>query len=246
MKLIIGNWKMNKTVKEAEVYVQQFLPLMKDVKNKEIVLCPPFTALERMSELLRGSNVKIGAQNMHYKEEGAFTGEISLKMLKEFGVEYVILGHSERRQFFQEDNSLIQRKVKAALQNNLKPILCVGENLMQRNTNRTLFFIEGQLKQCLEDIPEEKLQNLVIAYEPIWAIGTGKNATPEQAQEVHAFIRERLEKMFGEQGKEVRIIYGGSAKPENAAALLAQKDIDGLLVGGASLEPESFAEIFKS
>jgi len=238
--LIAANWKMNKTVEESVSFINKFKVL---VNNKvEIVICPPFTALEAISKELKG-NLKLGAQNIHFEEQGAFTGEISPLMLKEI-CNYVILGHSERRQFFNEDNELINKKIKSALKNNLKIILCIGENLEQRESNETMNIIENQVNDCLNSISDKEMKNIVIAYEPIWAIGTGKTATPEQAQEVHKNIRQFLEKKFNKNiSDSTRILYGGSVKPDNIKELMHQEDIDGALVGGASLDPESFANI---
>tara|TARA_Y100000310_G_scaffold341089_1_gene439086 strand:+ start:22918 stop:23625 length:708 start_codon:yes stop_codon:yes gene_type:complete len=229
--LIAANWKMNKDSKEATDFIDEFKPLIKDNKN-DIVICPPYTALNEVNKAIKNTNIKLGAQNMHFEKEGAFTGEVSASMLKDV-CEYVILGHSERRQIFNETDELINKKVKSALKNKLKPILCIGETLEQRNSNQTMKIVENQLKNCLSGISEK---NVVIAYEPIWAIGTGKTATPEQAEEVHKFIRDLL-------NENIRIIYGGSMKPDNAKELLSKPNINGGLVGGSSLDAKSFAEI---
>ena len=242
--LIAANWKMNKGIKEAVSFVRDFKNLVKNVKNVEIVICPPFTLLNEIYELIKVTNIDLGAQNMHFEEKGAYTGEISPLMLKDAGCEYVILGHSERRQHFNETDDLINKKVKAALKNKLKPILCIGETLQQRNNNKTTEIIENQLMNCLNGINENEIKNIVIAYEPVWAIGTGKNAAPEQAEEVHKFIRSLLSKKYNKKiSDNVRVIYGGSVKPENIKDLMKMKNINGALVGGASLDPKSFAEI---
>jgi triosephosphate isomerase (TIM) len=226
--LIVANWKMNMDVKSSVSFIDKFKPLIKNSKA-DIVICPPFTLLNTVNEMIKNTSIKLGAQDIHFEEEGAFTGEVSASMLKDF-CEYVITGHSERRHFFNETDELINKKIKTALENNLKPILCIGETLEQRENNKTMKIIENQLKTCLKNIKEA----VVIAYEPVWAIGTGKNATPGQAEEVHKFIRSLYD---------VRIIYGGSMKPENSKELLSMPNIDGGLVGGASLDAKSFAEI---
>ena len=239
--LIAANWKMNMDIKDSVSFINKFKVLIKDIKN-EIVICPPFTLLNEVNKSIKNTNVKLGAQNMHFEEEGAFTGEVSGLMLKDIGCEYVILGHSERRQYFNETDELINKKITTALKRNLKPILCIGETLDQRNNNETLKIIENQLRNCLNNINE--MENIVVAYEPIWAIGTGKNATPQQAEEIHKFIRELLTNMYNEKvSNNIRIIYGGSMKPENSKELLSMPNIDGGLVGGASLDPKSFAKI---
>ena len=246
--LIAANWKMNKDVKEAVSFIGKFKSLVKGNKSRnsksDIVICPPCTLLLELKKLLENANVGLGAQNMHFEEKGPFTGEISPLMLKDAGCEYVILGHSERRQHFNETDGLINKKVKAALQSKLKPILCIGETLEQREANETMWIIENQLMNSLKSINASDMKNMAIAYEPVWAIGTGRNATPEQAEEVHKFIRGLLEKMYDKNAaKNARIIYGGSVKPDNIRDLMAMKDINGVLVGGASLDAKSFAEI---
>lgn len=241
--LIAANWKMNKNIKEAVSFVNSFRKLIKNSKN-EIVICPPFTLLFELKKSLKNTNIKLGAQNMHFEEQGACTGEISPLMLKEAGCEYVILGHSERRQHFNESDELINKKVKSALQHKLKPILCIGETLQQRNNNETMEIVENQLTKNLKNINESEMKNAVIAYEPVWAIGTGKNATPRQADEVHSFIRKLLLKKNSKNiAINTRIIYGGSVKPENIKDLMEMRNINGALVGGASLDPKSYAEI---
>ena len=243
--ILAGNWKMHKTVREAKEFVSMLINEMKDFKEFEIVVAPPFTALSEVGEILKGSNIKLAAQNMFYEEKGAFTGEISPLMLKELGVEYVIIGHSERRHIFGESDELIRKKVKSALEHGLTPILCVGEKLEEREKGLTFNVVERQIKEALYGLSAEEVEKIVIAYEPVWAIGTGKVARPYQAQEVHSYIRKLLSEMFGEEvAKKVRILYGGSIKPENFLPIIAQPDVDGGLVGGASLK-ESFVELGK-
>jgi triosephosphate isomerase len=234
MVIIAGNWKMNKTIGEAISLVKELKKLVNDSDN-EIIISPAFTALAAVSAELKGSNIKLCAQNMHFSNEGAFTGEISASMLKEIGVEYVILGHSERRHVFNEDNALINKKVKTALSNGLKPILCVGETLEEREKGRMKDVVVEQINKSLEGIEDK---GLIVAYEPVWAIGTGKTATPIEAEEAHMFIRGLL-------GDDIPILYGGSVKPGNIKELIAQENIDGVLVGGASLDAKSFSEIVK-
>ncbi|TCK06499.1 triose-phosphate isomerase [Phorcysia thermohydrogeniphila] len=242
--LIAGNWKMHKTVQEAVELVRELKNLVSDVNDRDILVCPPFTALYAVKKELEGSNIALGAQNMFYEEKGAFTGEISPLMIKDVGCSYVILGHSERRHIFGETDELINKKVLSAARHGLIPILCVGETLQEREEGKTKDVVERQVREGLKGLNETS--EFVIAYEPVWAIGTGKTATPELAEEVHSFIREVLSEMFGaEKADSVRILYGGSVKPENAAGLLRQPNIDGSLVGGASLKAESFAKIIK-
>ncbi len=242
--LIAGNWKMNKTVPEAIELVRELKERLKGVEDRDVLVCPPFTALYPVGRELEGSSILMGAQNMFYEEKGAFTGEISPVMLKDVGCSYVILGHSERRHIFGESDELINRKVISAVNHDLIPILCVGETLQEREEGRTQEVVERQVREGLKGLKPEN--EFVIAYEPVWAIGTGRSATPEMAQEVHAFIREILTELFGKEKAEgVRILYGGSVKPENAKGLLEMPDIDGALVGGASLKAESFSAIVK-
>ena len=237
---------MYKTNLEAIELVNSLKRELIDIEEVEIVVCPSFIALSEISELLESSNIKLGAQNMYWKEEGAFTGEVSANMLKSIGCQYVILGHSERRQYFAETDAGVNSKFKAALKSDLIPIVCIGETLEQREANQTLGVIEAQLSGALKDTPEFNPERIVFAYEPVWAIGTGKNATSEQAQEVHKFIRTLLNKWYNDDvSSAVRILYGGSVKPENIKELIAQEDIDGALVGGASLKTESFTRIVK-
>jgi len=245
--LVVANWKMNKTIGESLNFVQVFLPLVSEVTRVDIALGPGFISLMDVSKALRGSRVALAAQNMHWEPEGAFTGEISSGMLMDVPCRYVILGHSERRQFFGEGDGEVSRKVLAAFSEGIVPILCVGETLGERDYGRTFEKVEGQLRGSLEEVILEDGEDLVLAYEPVWAIGTGKTATPEEAQEVHAFARDCLVELFGAQkAARIRILYGGSVKPDNAGALMTMEDIDGALVGGASLDPESFAKIINA
>jgi triosephosphate isomerase len=246
-KVIAGNWKMNKDLHQSQNLVSEIINgLGKDIKA-EVIVCPPFTSLSEVSSLLKGTQIKLGAQNMYYEESGAFTGEVSADMLKSVGCEYVILGHSERRVIFNEPDELINKKIKAALAKGLKPIFCIGELLEQRENGETMQVVSQQVEKGLEGVSAEQMKNLIIAYEPVWAIGTGKTATPQQAQEVHSFIRELVAKKFNASVSENLIIqYGGSVKPDNANQLLSQKDIDGALVGGACLKSDSFLGIIAS
>jgi triosephosphate isomerase (TIM) len=248
-KLIIaGNWKMNKTVAEALDLVNGLKLELGNVKDVDIVVCPPFTALSEVSKaILSAKNLALGAQNMSENSVGAFTGEIAATMLKEFSVRYVILGHSERRQYQKESDELISKKAKAAHAASLKPIVCVGETLTEREAGKTNEVLETQTRGSLAGLTREQMAETVVAYEPVWAIGTGKTASPQQAQEAHAFIRGVLAKMFDENvARKVRIQYGGSVKPANAKELMALPDVDGALVGGAALEVRSFADIVKN
>lgn len=245
--LIAGNWKMNRNSAEAVDLATEIKEGAGDEFTVSIVLCPPFTALESVARVIENSSIQLGAQNMHHEPAGAFTGEVSAEMLRHLFVTFVILGHSERREFFGETDAFINRKARAALEGSLKPIICVGETLEQREAGETLHVVKTQIEGCLRDLPEEKADQLIIAYEPVWAIGTGKTATPEMAQEVHALIRGLLKEQFNENAAErIRILYGGSMKPENAEELLSQPDIDGGLIGGASLTARSFLKIIKS
>ena len=247
-KLIIaGNWKMNKTVAEALSLVGDLKRDLAGVKEVDVVVCPPFTALESVSKAVLDSNIKLGAQNMSENNFGAFTGETCAGMLKEFSVRYVILGHSERRQYQKESNALIARKAAAAHGASLKPIVCVGETLAEREDGQMEKVLETQVRGSLAGLTKEQMVETIVAYEPVWAIGTGKTATTQQAQDAHAFIRSLLVKIFDEAvAKKVRIQYGGSVKPANAKELMGQPDVDGALVGGASLEARSFADIIKN
>ena len=247
-KLIIaGNWKINKTVAEALDLVIGLKRELSTVKELDVVVCPPFTTLCEVSKAILDTNIRLGAQNMSEHSSGAYTGEISAGMLKEFSVRYVILGHSERRQFQNESDALIARKALAAHAASLKPIVCVGETLAEREAGQTKKVVGTQLEGSLACLSKEQMEETIIAYEPVWAIGTGKNATAAQAQEVHAFIRRTVAEQFDEAvAKRVRIQYGGSVKPANARELMRQPDVDGALVGGASLEIRSFSDIVKN
>ncbi len=242
--IIAGNWKMNKTAAEAKAFIEEFKPLVAGIDSVEIVLCPVFTALTSAVEAAAGSNVKIGAQNIHWAENGAYTGEISAAMLKETGIDYVIIGHSERRQYFGETDETVNQRLNAALAADLIPMVCIGELLEEREGGKTESVLDTQLKGGLAGISKDDMAGIVVAYEPVWAIGTGKTATPEMAEDTHAYIRKVLTEMFdAETAEKVRIQYGGSMKGANSAELVAQADIDGGLVGGAALEPASFAEL---
>jgi len=241
---LAANWKMHKTVAEAAEFVDALLPRIAATQH-DVVICPPFTALTAVVERRYGTAVKVAAQNMHQEESGAFTGEVSAAMLVELDVEAVVLGHSERRQYFAETDEALARKVPAALAAGLEPILCVGESEAARDAEQTDAVLVGQLQADLAEVAPERIADVVIAYEPVWAIGTGRTATPEQAQETIAFIRDVLRER-GADADRARILYGGSVKPANAAELLAQPDIDGALVGGASLDPEDFAAIVEA
>ncbi|HNW59070.1 MAG TPA: triose-phosphate isomerase [bacterium] len=243
-RIIAGNWKMNKNVSEASILAQAVVAAMTGPAEADIVLCPPFTDLTAVAAAIKGTAVKLGGQNMHWEEKGAFTGEVSAAMLLSAGCTYVILGHSERRQYFGETDATVNRKAKAALKAGLIPILCVGETLAERQGDQTAAVVERQVRGALEGLSGAEVAGAVIAYEPVWAIGTGVVATTEQAQEVHALIRKLVATLYDARVAEaLRIQYGGSMKPDNAAQLLAQKDIDGGLIGGASLDARSFLEI---
>ncbi len=242
--LIAGNWKMYKTIPEAINTVNSIKAGLHKVSDVEIVVCPPFTAMHTVAGLLEDSVVDLGAQDMHYEIEGAFTGEVSPLMLKDIGCRYVILGHSERRAYFKESNELINKKAKAAVKFNLIPIVCLGETLAEREAGNQLEVVRTQFAGTFKGFSAKAMEKVVIAYEPVWAIGTGKTATPEQAQEMHAFVRTLVQGAFGEEiASEMRILYGGSVKPDNTADLIKQPDVDGALVGGASLKAASFVQI---
>ncbi|PKM82837.1 MAG: triose-phosphate isomerase [Firmicutes bacterium HGW-Firmicutes-14] len=242
--IIAGNWKMYKTVEQAIALISELDDLIKNKNNAEVVVCPPFTALDAVLEATEGTGISVGAQNMHWEAEGAFTGEVSPAMLKEMGCKYVIIGHSERRQYFGETDENVNNKVKAAFSHGLLPIVCVGERLEQREQGITETVIKTQVDAGLNGLDQDLAARLVVAYEPVWAIGTGKTASDEDAQQVIAFIRKTLADLFGEDtALEVRIQYGGSVKPDNIAGLMEQPDIDGALVGGASLEAVKFSAI---
>ncbi len=246
-KLIAGNWKMNKTPADGVALVTELVAAIGKQSDVDVVVCPPFTALESAGKALDGSTLKLGAQNMHFETNGAFTGEISAPMLRALFTTHVILGHSERRTLFGEQDAFINQKVLAAIKNQLRPILCVGETLAEREAGSTLKVVQTQLEAGLEGVGKDQAPSVIVAYEPVWAIGTGKVATSDQAQEVHAFIRGLLVKLFGDAiAQKVRILYGGSMKPANAPELLGQKDIDGGLIGGASLEARSFVDLVKA
>jgi triosephosphate isomerase len=247
-KIIAANWKMNMTIGETAGFFEKFLRELGDDRKVEVVIVPPFTALAAASELLRDvQNVKLGAQNMHWEKPGAYTGEICAEMLRELLVNYVVLGHSERRTYFGETDAIVNKKVLAAHANALKPIVCIGETLAERDAGKVEEVLATQARGSLAGLTADQMEETVIAYEPVWAIGTGRTATPAQAQEAHAFIRQQLEQLFGKKvADEVRIQYGGSVKPSNAAELMSQADIDGALVGGASLDPRGFAEIVQA
>ena len=245
--LIAGNWKMNKTATEAVDLVREIHAAVGSQTTVQVCVCPPFTSLAAASELVEQSEIILGAQDMSPHASGAYTGEISAEMLRDLYVGFVILGHSERRQYYGETNQSVNAKVLAAVQNNLKPIYCIGETLEEREAGQTLEVVRSQVREGLENFPAASVENLVLAYEPVWAIGTGKTATDEMAQEVHADIRKVLVELFGDvPGASVRILYGGSMKPENAAGLLAQPDVDGGLIGGASLTSRAFSGIVEA
>ncbi len=242
--LIAGNWKMNKTPQETQEFIERFLAASPGFPDCDVLLIPPFTNLDRAGRLVAESSLLLGAQDMHPEASGAYTGAISAAMLTACGCTFMLAGHSERRHVFGDSNEIVNRKLHAALQNDLCPILCVGETLNERQAQRTEGVLEEQLADGLKDVDETALANIVIAYEPVWAIGTGETATLEQAQTAVAFVRAWIEKRFGKPASEaMRILYGGSVKPDNARSLQAQPDIDGALIGGASLDPDSFAQI---
>lgn len=247
-KTIAGNWKMNKDFPQTEELITGLKQALSfDLKGVKVIICPPFTSLELAHRLIQGSPMELGAQNMYHEDEGAFTGEVSPRMLTGIGCKYVILGHSERRQYFHESDDFINKKVKKAIASGLTPIICFGETLDQRENNITAQVVTAQVRGVLQDIAAENVERLILAYEPVWAIGTGRNATPEQAEEVHALVRKLLGEMYTTSTAERVIIqYGGSVKPENAAELLWQPNVDGALVGGACLKADSFAGIIKA
>ena len=245
--IIAGNWKLNKTISEAVELTTQLTDLVAATNSVEIVVAPPFTALYAVSNVIKDSNIELAAQDVYWEDSGAYTGEVSGPMLKDAGCDYVIIGHSERRQFFNETNESVNQKVKAVLSHGLKPIICVGEQLEDREAGNTELVIQDHVAGGIANLSSDAILSCIIAYEPIWAIGTGKTATPEQAQEVHNYIRNLLKETYSDEiASQIRIQYGGSVKPENATELLTQPDVDGALVGGASLQAESFAQIVKS
>lgn len=243
--IFVANWKMHMTAAEAVAFAEAFLPQVAGAKGIEIAIAPPFTALDRLARALAGSNVGLAAQNVNPELKGAFTGEIAPGMLAELGCRYAIVGHSERRTYYGESDAYVANKAAALFAANVTPIVCVGESLEEREAGRTIDVVAGQLAGSLALVPEARASELVIAYEPIWAIGTGRTATPETAQQVHAFVRERMRARFGAAGDAIRIQYGGSVKPDNVDDLMAQPDIDGALVGGASLDPAAFSRIVR-
>ncbi|MFN3739450.1 MAG: triose-phosphate isomerase [Thermodesulfovibrionales bacterium] len=241
--LIAANWKMNKTTEETRDFIIQFSTMVKDINNVEILIAPPFTSLAVAAKYLEGSGIKLGAQNVFYEKTGAYTGEISPLMLKDCGCDYVIVGHSERRQYFHETDEIINKKLRAAQEAGLSVILCIGERLEQREGGKTFDILKSQVSRGIEGSTPHML---VIAYEPVWAIGTGRTATPEQIAEAHGFIRNMLREAFKEKADEIRILYGGSVNADNASTILNIEDVDGALVGGASLKPDSFIKIIKA
>jgi triosephosphate isomerase (TIM) len=248
VKVIAGNWKMNNDINESRNLISKLIAGLKNSNTTcEVIICPPFTSLSEASLMIKGSIIKLGAQNFHQEEKGAFTGEVSAKMLLSAGCEFVIIGHSERRTIFMETDKMLNDKIRRAIKSNLKPIFCVGELLEEREKNITEQVIESQILKGLENFSLEDIKDMIIAYEPVWAIGTGKTASPQQAEEVHQFIRELIGKKFSvEFAKNLGILYGGSVKPDNSKELLSQKNIDGALVGGACLDADSFLSIIKS
>jgi triosephosphate isomerase len=245
-KIMAGNWKMYKTVGESVALVEQLREALAGVRDREVLVCPPFTALYAVAQALEGSDIQVGAQNLYPAEKGAYTGETSPTMILDAGCSHVIVGHSERRQYFQESDDFVNEKLRVALEYGLKPVLCVGETLEQREEGRQKSVVSTQVQGGLQGVPAEALKDLAMAYEPVWAIGTGHTATPQQADEMHAAIRDILSGLYGHTvAQDVRILYGGSVKPGNVDELMAQPEVDGALVGGASLEAESFARIVK-
>lgn len=245
--LIAGNWKMFKTVHETVAHIRELRSALRGLHGVDVVVAPPFTALHAACDAARDSEIAVSAQNLHWERDGAFTGEVSAPMIREAGAEYVIVGHSERRTLFGETNLTVNKKLNAARSVQLVPIMCVGETLSQREAGQTLQVLDEQLKEGLDGLTATDLDEMVLAYEPVWAIGTGRNATPEQAQEAHAHIRSRLRQWFGADAAErCRILYGGSVKPDNITVLMAQPDVDGALVGGASLDVRVFADIVRA
>lgn len=238
-KVVAGNWKMNMTPSEAVALVKKLKPNMEN-SDVDVIFCVPSIDIVPVVEACKGTKISVGAENMYYEEKGAYTGEVSPQMLVDAGVSYVIIGHSERRQYFKEDNEMVNRKIRKAIEHNIIPIICCGETLEEREADKTKDVVKVQVEAALKDVAKEDLAKVVIAYEPIWAIGTGKTATSEQANDVIAYIREVVKGLYGELAEEVRIQYGGSVKPANVAEIMAQSDIDGALVGGASLKAEDF------
>ncbi|MFH2034836.1 MAG: triose-phosphate isomerase [Candidatus Zixiibacteriota bacterium] len=246
IKIIAGNWKMNMTNIEAATLSRRLVETVGEVEAPRVLICPPFTALSDVSQIIKGSKIFLGAQNMYYAESGAFTGEISPSMLLTTGASYIILGHSERREYFSETDETVNKKVRLALKKGLLPIVCVGEKLSDRENGKTEEVVGKQVDGSLNGLNADEIRKAVVAYEPVWAIGTGKTATPEMAQETHAFIRSRLKSKYGEVADTIPLLYGGSVNGDNARELLSQTDIDGALVGGASLKIEDFTKIVNS
>jgi triosephosphate isomerase len=238
-----GNWKMNKTISESLSFIESLKSSAAGISDIEILICPPFTSLFALREQMQGTQIALGAQNLFWEAKGAFTGEISPIMLKDSGCKYVLIGHSERRQYFGETDECVNKKTKAAFEAGLIPIVCVGETLKEREDNLTFKIIERQIRGGLSQLQPQYAKEIVIAYEPVWAIGTGKTASPKQAQEVHQFIRKTYESLYAGCAEGIRLLYGGSVKPDNISELMRQQDIDGGLVGGASLEPDSFLKL---
>jgi triosephosphate isomerase len=246
-KVVAGNWKMNMDLASGENLVKSLVSDLRGTEKTDVILCPPFPLLAMLSEVLAETSFGLGAQNLFWEEKGAYTGEVSADMLVSVGCKYVIIGHSERRKYFEETDEMVNRKLKGALRSGLIPIMCIGETLDERQTNQTEQVVKTQMQDGLQDLGREELNKMIIAYEPVWAIGTGKNATPEQAVEVHQFIRHTLRQWFDDQlAQETRIQYGGSVNENNALEILSQTDIDGALVGGASLKADSFTEIVRA
>ena len=244
--LLAGNWKMNKNIQESGELAKALVEKVKGISDKDVLICPTATALSEVSKVVKGTNVALGAQNMYFETKGAFTGEISPDMLKSAGCTHVILGHSERRQIFGEPDEVINKKTLLALAEGLTPVVCIGETLEQREAGETLGVVESQMRGSLNNIVGDQILKIVLAYEPVWAIGTGKTPSPAQAQEVHAYIRKIFTDIFGSKlAEQVRVLYGGSVKPANVKELMGQKDIDGALVGGAALKVEDFEKIVK-
>jgi triosephosphate isomerase len=239
---IAANWKMNKTIEETKSFLNELIPLVKNIQDVDIVIAPPFTSLLTAALMLKDTNIQLSSQNVFYEEKGAYTGEVSPVMLADIGCRYVIIGHSERRQYFHETDEIVNKKIKAAKKHNLDVIFCIGESLQERETGKTFDVLKREIEDGLKDVPSD---GIIVAYEPIWAIGTGKTATVEQAQEAHKYIRERLSFLYSDNADEIRILYGGSVTPDNADSLMACDDVDGALVGGASLKADSFAKIIK-
>jgi len=242
---IAGNWKMNKTISESKELVSSLKELVKDVKDVEVGVCPPDIDLPDVVEIAKDSNIKVGGQNMHWEESGAYTGDVSPVMLKELGVEYIIIGHSERREYYNETDEQVNKKVQSAYEHGLKPIICVGESLEERKAKETREVVEEQVRKALKGLNQKQVSQAVVAYEPLWAIGTGESASAKQANQVISYIRDVIETDYLEAAEDVRIQYGGSVKPHNIEEFMSESDIDGALVGGASLSADSFAEIVK-